>query len=209
MDGNPSKIILEYFCSYSCPSEARSLLAKIDQDSPEYGTELEKATRYLTSITGNGKRFVCKPKWATNLYDRAERDKPKLEKKQVNSRQDGDVFSAGGAKKYPKRARFFCEDERHIATTCLLKKEFLEKKKRSTGSANVVGIALEINKTDDKNCQYALCWAAFRGIIDEREWLLDSGASHHICGTGLALQNEYACNLSVTIADGRTIQSAG
>ena len=55
MGGNPSKIILEYFCSYSCPSEEKSLLAKIDQDSSEYGTELEKATRYLTSITGNGK----------------------------------------------------------------------------------------------------------------------------------------------------------
>ena len=67
--------------------------------------------------------------------------------------------------------------------------------------------SLEINKTGDKNCQYASCWAAFRGISDKRGWLLDSGASHHICGTRFALQNEYACNLSVTIADGRTIQS--
>ena len=55
MDNNPSKIIIKYFCSYSCPIEEKSLLAKIDQDSSEYGTELEKATRYLTSITGNGK----------------------------------------------------------------------------------------------------------------------------------------------------------
>ena len=128
MDGNPSKIILKYFCSYSCPIEEKSLLAKIDQDSSEYGTELEKTTRYLTSITGNGKGFVCKPKGATNLYDRAERDKPKFEKKQRKSRQAGDAFSAGGAKKYPKRACFYCEDERHIATTCQLKKDVLEMK---------------------------------------------------------------------------------
>uniref|UniRef100_A0AAV1UAS0 CCHC-type domain-containing protein n=1 Tax=Peronospora matthiolae TaxID=2874970 RepID=A0AAV1UAS0_9STRA len=66
------------------------------------------------------------------------------------SRQAGDAFSAGGAKKYPKRACFFCEDEGHVATTCPLKKEFLEKKKRSMGSANVVGASLEINKTGDK-----------------------------------------------------------
>ena len=79
MGGNPSKIILEYFCSYSFPSEERSLLAKIDQDSSEYGTELEKSTRLLTSIKGNGKGFVCKPKEATNLYDHAERYKPKFE----------------------------------------------------------------------------------------------------------------------------------
>ena len=41
-----------------------------------------------------------------------------------------DAFSAGGAKKYPKRAGFFCEDEGHIATTSPPKKEFVEKKKR-------------------------------------------------------------------------------
>ena len=158
MDGNPSKIILEYFCSYSCPSEERSLLAKIDQDSLEYGIELEKAVRYLTSITGNGKNFVCKPKGATNLYERAERDKPKFEKKQRMSRHEsGDAYSAGGAKKYPKRACFFCEDEGHIASTCPLKKEFLEKKKRSTGSANVVETTREIHKTEENDCQYASC----------------------------------------------------
>ena len=92
-----------------------------------------------------------------------------------------DAFSAGGAKKYPKRAYFFCDYKVHIATTCPLKKEFLEKKKRSTGSDNVVGTSLEINKNGDKNCQYASCWEAFRGISDEREWLLDLGASHHKC----------------------------
>ena len=70
-----------------------------------------------------------------------------------------------------------------------------------------MGASLEINKTGDKNCQYASCWVAFRGISDEREWLLDSVASHHICGTEFALQNEYACNLSVTIADGRNKHS--
>ena len=36
---------------------------------------------------------------------------------------------------------------------------------------------------------------------------MDSGASDHMCGTVFALQNEYACNPSVTIADGRTMQS--
>ena len=71
----------------------------------------------------------------------------------------------------------------------------------------MVGTSLETSKTDDKDCYYASCWAAFRGTRDEREWFLDSDASHHICGTGFALQNEYACNLSVTIADGRSIQS--
>ena len=44
--------------------------------------------------------------------------------------------------------------------------------------------------------------------MDERERLLYLGSMHHICGTGFALQNEYACNLSVTIAVGRTIQSS-
>ena len=78
MDGDPSKIILEYFCSYSCPSEERSFLAKSDHDSIEYGIELEKATRYLTSITGNRKGFVCKPKGATNLYERDESDNRSL-----------------------------------------------------------------------------------------------------------------------------------
>ena len=72
----------------------------------------------------------------------------------------------------------------------------------------MVGISLETLKTDDKDCQYASCWAAFRASRVEREWLLDSGASHRICGTGFALQNEYACNLSVTIAEGRTIRSS-
>ena len=72
MDGNPSKIILEYLCSYSCPSEEINLLAKINQDIMEYGIELKKATRYLTSITGSGKVFVCKPNGATNLYESAE-----------------------------------------------------------------------------------------------------------------------------------------
>ena len=143
------------------------------------------------------------------MYERAERDKPKFEKKQRKSRHEsGDAYSAGGAKKYPKRACFFCEDEGHIATTFPLKKEFLEKTKSSTGSANVVETTREIHKTEENDCQYASCWAAFRSSRDEREWLLDSGASHHICGTGFALQNEYACNLSVTIADGRTIRSS-
>ena len=71
----------------------------------------------------------------------------------------------------------------------------------------MVEMSLETQKTDDKDCQYASCWAAFRGTRDEREWFLDSDARHHIYGTGFALQNEYACNLSVTIADGRSIQS--
>ena len=116
------------------------MLEKIDQDNLDHGTELEKATRYLTPITGNRKGFVCNPKGATNLYDRAERDKTKFEKKKRKSRQEaGDSLSAGGAKKYSKRACCFCEDEGHIDTTCPLKKEFLEKKKRSTGLANVVG----------------------------------------------------------------------
>ena len=65
------------------PSEERSLLGEMDRDSSEYETELEKATRYLTSITGNGKGFVCKPNGAKNLYGRAVRDKPKFEKKQL------------------------------------------------------------------------------------------------------------------------------
>ena len=72
----------------------------------------------------------------------------------------------------------------------------------------MVEMSLETQKTDDKDCQYAKCWAVFRGTRDEREWLLDSGASYHIFITGLALQNEYACNLSVPIADGCTIQSS-
>ena len=93
------------------PSEERSLLGEMDRDSSEYETELEKATRYLTSITGNGKGFFCKPKGATNLYDRAERDKPKFEKKQRKSRQAGDAFSAGGVKKYSKRACLLCKNE--------------------------------------------------------------------------------------------------
>ena len=91
------------------------------------------------------------------MFDRAERDRPNFEKKQRKSRQAGDAFSAGGAKKYPKRACLFYEDEGHIATTCPLKKEFLEKKKRPTGSANEVGASLEINKTGDKNVQYVSC----------------------------------------------------
>lgn len=183
--------------------------ANIDQDSLEYGIELKKAIQYLASITGNGKGFVCKPKGATILYERAERDKPKFEKKQRKSRHEsGDAFSAGGVKKYPKRANFFCEDEGHTATACPLKKEFLEKKKRSTGSANVVETSLETQNNDEEDCQYALYWATFRAIRDERIWLLESGASHHICGTGFASQNQYACNLSVNIADGRTIKSS-
>ena len=101
----------------------------------------------------------------------------------------------------------FCEDEGPFDTTCPLKKEVLEKRKMSTGSDNVVGTYPVINKTDDEDCQYASCWAALKVIRDEHEWLLDSGAIHHICGTEFALQNECACNLFVTIANGRTIQS--
>ena len=43
----------------------------------------------------------------------------------------------------------------------------------STGSDNVVGISLEINKTANRNCQYASFWAAVSGISDELEWLLE------------------------------------
>ena len=142
------------------------------------------------------------------ICTRVLRHKPKLNKKQRKSRHEtGDAVSAGGTKKYPKRACFFCEDEGHIATTCELKREFLKTKKRSTGSTHVVGTSIETQKIEDKDFQYASFWAAFRGIRDEREWLLDSGTSDHICGAGFTMQNEYAYNLSVTTADGRTIQS--
>ena len=69
MDGIASKIVLENFCSYSCPAEQRALLAKIDQGSCAYGVKLEKALRYLTSITGNGKGYVRKPRDTASQYE--------------------------------------------------------------------------------------------------------------------------------------------
>ena len=134
------------------------MLTKVDQYISEYGIELEKAIRYMASMTGNGNGFVCKPKGETKLYYRVESNKPRFEKKQRKSRNEiSDVFSAGGAKQYPKSACFFCEDEGHIASSCSLKKEFMEEKKRSTGLENVVGTFIELHKTDHKECQYASC----------------------------------------------------
>ena len=53
------------------------------------------------------------------LYERAENDKSRFKKKQRKSRHEiVAVSSAGGVKKYFKRACFFFEDDGHIA--CLI-----------------------------------------------------------------------------------------
>ena len=137
MDGVASKIVVEYFCSYSCPAEERTLLAKIDQGSCAFGVELDKAARYLISITGKGKGYVCKSKDTARQHDQAKCENPKHERKQ--------------------RACFYCEDEGHIASSFPLKKGFLEKKRK--GAANLVSADQTIERLEGDETKYAACWA--------------------------------------------------
>lgn len=103
MDGNSDKVVQEYFCSYTCPSEERNLLAKINQESTQHGIELDRAVRYLTSITGIGKDFECKLRSPL----RADRDVEMNKKRDDNKNERAEAHTAGGVR--PKRACFFCD----------------------------------------------------------------------------------------------------
>ncbi|DBA00048.1 TPA: hypothetical protein N0F65_003714, partial [Lagenidium giganteum] len=57
--------------------------------------------------------------------------------------------------------------------------------------------------------EYASCWMVANKKQDTQEpiWILDSGASHHICDGTTTLFNTRPCDPVVSVADGRTIRA--
>lgn len=58
----------------------------------------------------------------------------------------------------------------------------------------------------NNDCEYANAWmVANRPIYARMEWVLDSGATHHITGSMEHLHELEDCNLEVILGDGRKI----
>ncbi|DAZ99313.1 TPA: hypothetical protein N0F65_005481, partial [Lagenidium giganteum] len=174
----------------------------VDLRSAAYGDELDKAVQFITTITGNGKGY----------RGDVNNDKPQHNRRPGPRREHGEANSASGRTFRPRKC-YFCDQEGHIAADCAAKKAYLGSQLPPGGSANMAqGHSQPIDDATFDPSAYAACWmvegtATAPVKSHQPAWILDSGASHHICGSATKLINPSPCELVVTVADGRKINA--
>ncbi|DAZ98164.1 TPA: hypothetical protein N0F65_005630 [Lagenidium giganteum] len=212
MEGaNKDRIILNYFCNYACPEKSELMWTRVNSRGLNHSEELDSVLFWLIQQTGDGAGIAPRPRYtvlaAPKRNDNAQGNNKRHGRGGRPER--GDANSAGGTKpkKGEKKQRtcFICDDPGHVVKDCPEKKK--REEKRKGGSANS---ALGTNASDSifaEDDGGAIWMAVGDNSSPSNEWLLHSGASHHIIGDKHTLANLSSCALDVYVADDRIIRS--
>ncbi|KAJ8524908.1 hypothetical protein ON010_g16208 [Phytophthora cinnamomi] len=185
LEGDNSRLLLETVCNNACPERKPTLLAKVDVSNINYGQELDKIGDFLIRLKGDGRRIGHAKQGGKGAAPQPRKQGAGIgdsdQKKNVAKQQ----HNSGGQpnKQYKKQTR---SDQKR------------------NGNAHQVQPARN-NQSGDGD-ESADLWMA-TGVTTDRSsrrtsWLVDSGASHHMCSSREMLFGTSPSGLAITVANG-------
>ncbi|GMF38598.1 unnamed protein product [Phytophthora fragariaefolia] len=198
----------EVFCKNACPKLAERVYAKADVSNPDRHAEADRARALLYQLRGDGRKLGTgkRAQFTSGRNDRNDR-KPKRrgshDQTPFSHRQEEvtEGNSAIVAKCY------VCGDPKHKFTTCpfMIKAKQLASANAVTASDGDDSVA-----TDNGIGDGADIWMAVAATLQENEsaeWLLDSGATHPLCGNREHIAGLEPAYLPIRVANGAVIEA--
>ena len=142
-------------------------------------------------------------------------------KARSRSKQTSETEEALSVRSKRKPICYFCRNPRHIKRNCeeyakVMKEKSDEKPKHHKSRGKMGAFKVTITAEDDsgsgsEGCDLVIAHALSVGPNAKSQWILDSGATCHMCNDKTAFESLYPLPTStnVTVGDRRSLSAAG
>lgn len=236
MEGDRSQLLLETVCNNACPDLKSTLLSKVDETNTNYNEELNKVVDFLIRLKGDGRRVGHNKQGGKNNPPRQQQhqgapagnsqkkqgwqqqqrghsqqqqhghnQQSKQRQRSKQQSQSPRQTDSGHANTSTRTFRCWnCDEPGHREADCP------SPKKQQHGSAHQA--RPQSSQSDDDGDGSADLWMATsvtnRHATQVTSWLVDSGASHHMCSSADMLFGISPSDLVITVANGGLLQAS-
>ncbi|OWZ06852.1 Ty1-Copia Retrotransposon protein [Phytophthora megakarya] len=217
MAGDHSLLLLETFCSNACPELSSTLTARVDRSNSNYLLEADRILSLLVNLRGDGRKRGPPGRPASDTHDKKSGSHSHQKSHQPkNQNGQGEAFVAS-TKPTTKFVCYICDEEGHRGFECPdlhLAKAAVKPQGQAhnvTAATNDTQSAPISNDLDasSNNSEAFLWYVATPNDVNQpqAEWILDSGATHHMCTDRNLLFGTEPANLTIQVANSATMTS--
>ncbi|GMF57114.1 unnamed protein product [Phytophthora fragariaefolia] len=207
MVGDRSQLLLETFCNNACPELKSTLLSMIDDSCDNHMKELDKVVDFPIRSQGHGRRVGQvqaggRGGGAGGSQQQQQQQRSNRQQRQGHQRDNGNANSA----EKPITC-WNCGQTGHRQAQCL-------HPKKSTGEASArqaqqqSGLA-ESDSDEEDASELWMASGTTNGLDGvSSTWLVDSGASHHMCSDATILSGTSPSKQVVKVANGGLLHAS-
>ncbi|KAE9362081.1 hypothetical protein PF008_g405 [Phytophthora fragariae] len=222
MTGDHSLLLLETFCANACPELSNTLTAQIDRSNLNYLLEADRMLSLLVDLRGDDRKREqpARAQSYSEQPDKKQNDghyqqsQPRgASQHRQNSRSSNGQAHAASAKPAVKLVCYVCDEEGHRGPACPELKKVKAAVKRQGQAHSATTTTVETAQTISNNAEEGHLRLAASNSPNGRsppapEWILDSGATHHLCTDRSLLFGVEPAKLTIKVANSETIVSS-
>lgn len=216
MVGDRSQLLLETVCNNACPELTSTLLSKVNESSTNYMQELDKVVEFLIRCKGDGRRVSGtqqqqrgQPNSKSNGQQQGgNKQEQKPRQQQQHNKKNTPAAQANSTEKTFTFKCWNCGETGHRREDCTKPKKNAKKDEKS-GEANQAQHSASVDSQDDS--EEAELWVAAEQEAGTAakctSWLIDSGATDHMCCDETILFGTSPSNLVIKVANGGVLRA--
>lgn len=219
MVGDRSQLLLETVCNNACPELTSTLLSKIDETNYNYMEELDKIVEFLIRCKGDGRRVgsakqrgqpnghITKPNSQQQGGNAQDQKLRQNNTQQQNKKKITPSAQANNTEKAFAFKCWNCGKTGHKRENCTKPKKDT-KKDGDPGEANQAQNNSSCNQDDGANVELWVAAEQEMGApVRSTSWLIDSGATDHMCCDDTVLFGTSPSNLVIKVANGGILRA--